>query len=373
LEIIRTELTEIKEKFGDERRTEITSEVGDLDLEDLIAEEDMVITVSHAGYVKRCPVSTYRKQHRGGKGITGAETKEEDFIERLFVASTHDYMLIFTNKGKLHWLKVHELPQVGRRTKGRPIVNLLNLNEGELVKTIVPVREFKEDQYVVMATENGKIKKTVLTAFSNPRKGGIIAITLDGSDNLIGAQLSGGHDEICLATRNGKAIRFKEENIRPMGRSAQGVKGITLKKEDKVIGMVTSERDSAILTVTKQGYGKRTDFEQYRLQTRGGSGVINMKIVEKNGPVVGVKNVLDDDEIMLITKSGMIVRAAVSGISKIGRSTQGVRVIRTNAGDELISIAKVITKEEDEVTASIDKAADITKEESAPAEEKQEE
>ncbi len=348
LEIIKNETEEVKSKFGDARRTEITGAAEDIDIEDLIAEEDMVITVSHAGYTKRFPVSAYKKQRRGGKGVTGAETKEEDFIEHLFVASTHDYLLIFTSEGKLHWLKVHELPQAGRRTKGRPIVNMLGLSSDEKVTSVVPVREFTEGRFVVMATEKGKVKKTPLTAFGNPRKGGIMAITLGKGDQLIGSVLSDGQDEICLATASGKAIRFAEKNIRAMGRSAQGVKGISLKKKDEVVGMVKVETDGTLLTVTEKGFGKRTEFEAYRLQTRGGSGIINLKIVEKNGPVVGVKSVRETTEIMLISKKGMVVRVAVSGISKTGRSTQGVRVINLKASDKLTSVASVVPQEEED-------------------------
>ncbi|HNX90380.1 MAG TPA: DNA gyrase subunit A [Candidatus Omnitrophota bacterium] len=346
LDIIKKESLEMKEKFGDARRTEITSEIGDINVEDLIAEEDMVVTISHTGYIKRFPVSAYRQQKRGGKGVTGAEMKEEDFIEHLFVASTHDYMLIFTNKGKVHWIKVHELPQAGRRTKGRPIVNLLELEEGEQTTAFVPVREFKEGQYVVMATENGTIKKTDLSLFSNPRKGGIIAITLDKNDKLIGSILSDGKDEICLATKMGKSIRFKEDKIRSMGRSAQGVRGISLKKGDSVVGMVKVEKEGTILTVCEKGYGKRTEFSVYRLQSRGGSGIINIKIVDKNGPVVGIKTVREEDEIMLISKSGMVVRIAVKDISEIGRATQGVRLISLKPGDKLTSVA-MVEKEDD--------------------------
>ncbi|MBU1657260.1 MAG: DNA gyrase subunit A, partial [Candidatus Omnitrophica bacterium] len=347
LGIIEQESLELKEKFGDARRTEITAAASELNIEDLIAEEDMVITVSHAGYIKRYPVTAYRKQRRGGKGVTGAETKEEDFVEHLFVASTHDYMLVFTDRGKLHWLKVHEIPQAGRRTKGRPIVNLIGTTDGENVTAVVPVREFTEGRFVVMATKSGKIKKTPLKAFDNPRKSGIIAITLDKGDALIGSLLSDGDDEICLGTRDGKAIRFREKDIRAMGRGAQGVKGIRLKKGDSVVGMVKVVPGSAILTVTRNGFGKRTEFEEYRLQSRGGSGIINMKIVEKNGAVVGIKDVKEENEVMLISKTGMVVRVTVQGISKIGRVTQGVRVIRLGAKDELISVANVITREEE--------------------------
>ena len=348
LKIIRDETEEIKDKFGDERRTEITQAAEDLDIEDLIAEEDMVITLSHAGYIKRYPVSAYKKQRRGGRGVTGAETKEEDFSEHLFVASTHDYMLFFTDKGKVHWLKVHEIPQAGKRTKGRPIINLLGVDNDEKITSVVPVREFTEGQFIVMATEQGKIKKTALPAFSNPRKGGIIAVTLGKGDTLISSVLSSGADEICMATSSGKAIRFKEKDIRSMGRSAQGVKGITLKKKDKVVGMVRADAEGTLLTVTEKGYGKRTQFDAYRLQSRGGSGVINLKIVAKNGQVIGIKCVRDNNEIMLITTSGMIVRVPVKGISKIGRSTQGVRVINLKGTDKLSSVANVVAQEEEE-------------------------
>jgi DNA gyrase subunit A len=351
LDIIKEETLEVKDKFGDARRTEITGAAEDIDIEDLIAEEDMVITLSHAGYIKRFPVSAYKKQRRGGKGVTGAETKEEDFVEHLFVASTHDYMLIFTSEGKLHWLKVHEIPQAGRRTKGRPIVNVLGISNDEKITSVVPVREFTEGMFVVMATEQGKIKKTALNAFSNPRKGGIISITLGKGDKLIGSVLSGGDDEICMATRDGKAIRFKEKDIRAMGRSAQGVKGITLKKKDQVVGMVKMDPEGTLLTVTEKGFGKRTKFEEYRMQSRGGSGIINLKIVAKNGSVVGTKSVRDGDEIMLISKGGMVVRVAVNGISQTGRATQGVRVINLKATDKLTSVARVVAEEEEEAVA----------------------
>ncbi len=347
MKIIKDESLELKDKFGDERRTEITGAAEDIDIEDLIAEEDMVITVSHAGYIKRFPVSAYKKQRRGGKGVTGAETKEEDFIEHLYVASTHDYMLIFTSAGKLHWLKVHEIPQAGKRTKGRPIVNMIGVGHGETLSSIVPVRTFGGGRFVVMATETGKIKKTPLEAFANPRKGGIIAISLGKGDELIGSLLSDGSDEICLATSSGKAIRFKEKDIRAMGRGAAGVKGISLKAKDKVVGMVKVDQEGTLLTVTEKGFGKRTEYGAYRLQSRGGSGIINLKIVDKNGSVVGIKSVKEDTEIMLISIKGMVVRVAANGISKVGRSTQGVRVINLKAGDKLTAIAKVVAKEEE--------------------------
>ncbi len=369
LDIIKAESLEVKEKFGDERRTEITGAAEEIDIEDLIAEEDMVITLSHAGYIKRIPVSAYKQQKRGGKGVTGAETKEEDFIEQLFVASTHDYMLIFTSEGKLHWLKVHELPQAGRRTKGRPIINLLGLSKDETLTSVVAVREFKEGMFVVMATESGKIKKTALTAFSNPRKGGIIAITLEKNDKLIGSVLSNGQDEICIATSKGKAIKFPEKGIRAMGRSAQGVKGIRLQQNDKVVGMVRVDPEGTLLTVTEKGFGKRTPFDVYRKQTRGGSGVINIKVVEKNGKVVGVKPVKETSEIMLISIKGMIVRVPVNGISKVGRAAQGVRVIGLKPGDKLTSVASVVPHDDDEVIKVQETAAEELSK--APKEEKE--
>jgi len=347
-DIIKKEAIEVKEKFGDKRRTEITGAAEDIDIEDLIAEEDMVITLSHTGYIKRFPVSAYKKQRRGGKGVTGAETKDEDFVEHLFVASTHDYMLVFTNTGKLHWLKVHEIPQAGRRTKGRPVINLLGISPDEKITSVVPVREFEEGQYVMMATEQGKIKKTSLPAFKNPRKGGIIAVTLGKKDKLISTVLSTGDDQICIATAEGKAIKFSEKDIRPMGRSAQGVKGINLKKKDKVVGMVRVDPEGCLLTVTEKGYGKRTEFEAYRLQSRGGSGIINLKVVAKNGKVVGTKSVREKNEIMLISVKGMVVRVAVKGISKIGRATQGVRVINLRVADKLTAVANVVAQEEEE-------------------------
>lgn len=347
LAIIKEETLEIKEKFGDSRRTEITGAAEDMDIEDLIAEEDMVITLSHEGYIKRFPVSSYRKQRRGGKGVTGAKTKDEDFIEHLFIASTHDYMLVFTNEGKLHWLKAHEIPQAGKMTKGRPIVNVVGLTTGEKITSVVPVREFKDGVFVVMATEQGKIKKTELSAFKNPRKGGIIAVTLEKGDTLIGSILSEGENEIVLATREGKAIKFNEKDIRVMGRGAQGVRGIRLGKKDKVVGMVKVEEGGTLLSVTEKGYGKRTEFEEYRLQSRGGGGVINLKVVDKNGNVVGIKSVKEQNEIMLISQQGMVVRVPVAGISNVGRSTQGVRVISLKPGDKLTSVASVVAKEEE--------------------------
>ena len=348
LEIIKEEVLDLKKKFGDERRTEIIKEeIKELNIEDLIAEEDMVITISHSGYIKRLPVSSYKKQKRGGKGVTGADKKEEDFIEHLFIASTHEHILFFTDKGKVYWLKVHEIPQAGRIAKGKAIVNLLSFSQGESLSAFAPVKEFAEGHYLVMVTKHGLIKKTPLTAFSNPRKGGIIAITLDNDDTLIGTRLTDGKQEIVLATRLGKAIRFNEKQVRDMGRAAKGVRAIKLDKKDYVIGMVLVERDTALLTTTELGFGKRTEMKDYRLQSRGGKGIINIKVTAKNGEAVGLAGVKDDDEIMLITSEGMLVRIPVKEIRKVGRSTQGVHIIKLGSKDKVTSMAKVVAKEEE--------------------------
>ena len=354
LEIIKEETKGLAAKFGDERRTEIAPEAEELEIEDFIAEEDVVITMSHGGYIKRLPVSSYRKQRRGGKGVTGAEMKEEDFVVHLFIASTHDCILFFTDKGVAHWLKVHEIPEAGRASKGKAIINLLALASGEKISAFVPVREFKEGQYLVMATKNGLIKKTALTAYSNPRKGGIIGMGLEKDDALIGVKLTNGDDELLIATRGGKAIRFKETQVRDMGRGAKGVKGIGLAKKDLVIAMEVVRPDQTVLTVTGQGFGKRTPFKEYRLQSRGGKGIINIKVTDKNGSALGLKSVSDKDEIMLITEKGMIVRSPVKDIRATGRSTQGVRLMKLDKGDMVASMAKIVPeeKEEDEIAAA---------------------
>ncbi|MDD5422689.1 MAG: DNA gyrase subunit A [Candidatus Omnitrophica bacterium] len=361
LEIVKGETKELADKFGDDRRTEIAPEAEELEIEDLIAEEDVVVTISHTGYIKRLPVSSYRKQRRGGKGITGADMKEEDFIEHLFIASTHDYMLFFTNKGIVHWLKVHEIPEAGRLSKGKAIINLLQLSTGENISTFVPVREFKEGHFLIMATRGGLIKKTALTAYSNPRKGGIIGIGLEKDDELIEVESTNGEDEILLATREGKAIRFKESQVREMGRAAKGVRGINLGKKDACIALAVVRPDQTVLTVTGQGFGKRTSFKEYRLQSRGGKGIINIKVTGKNGEAVGLKIVSDRDEIMLITEKGMIVRSPIKDIRSTGRSTQGVRLMKIEAGDKLSSVAKIVPEDEDEVAAK-----EVVKTPSAP-------
>jgi len=348
LEIIKDEMRDLGEKFGDERRTEIVAEFEELEIEDLIAEEDVVLTISHAGYIKRLPVSSYRKQRRGGKGVTGAEIKEEDFIEHLFIASTHDYILFFTDKGTVHWLKVHEIPEAGRLSKGKAIINLLSLAQGEKVSAFVPVREFKEGNYLTMATLRGLVKKTMITEYAHPRKGGIIGIGLETGDALIGVVLTGGDGELLIATREGKAIRFKESQVRSMGRAAKGVKGINLAKKDSVIAMAVAKPEGTVLTVTQEGFGKRTPFKEYRIQSRGGKGITNIKITKKNGEAVAMKSVTDKDEVMLISEKGMIVRSPVKDIRATGRSTQGVRLMKLDHGDRVASAAKIVPEEEGE-------------------------
>lgn len=346
LAIVKDELADLKKRFGDERRTEIVGEFKELDIEDLIAEEDMVITISHDGYIRRLPISAYRKQKRGGKGVSGGATKEEDFIEHLFIASTHEYILFFTDKGKVYWLKVHEIPQVGRLAKGRAIINLLKLSGDEKITSFVPVKEFDETKFLVMATRQGIIKKIKLDAFKNPRKAGIIAISLGKEDRLISTVLTDGKSEVLLASKEGKAIRFREKDIRDMGRGAKGVRGIRLGKKDELIAMTRVTPDGSLLTVTENGFGKRTSFKEYRLQSRGGKGIINIKITKKNGNAIGLKDIKDSDEIMLITHHGMVVRTPAKEIRVIGRSTQGVRIIRLKDKDKVSSVASIVSEEE---------------------------
>jgi len=347
--IIRQELLDIRERFGDARRTEIVAKTGELSLEDLIVEEDMVVTVSHSGYIKRNAVSLYRAQRRGGKGKTGMRPKEEDFVERLFIASTHSYVLIFTDQGKVYWLKVHEIPQGGRATRGKAIVNLLQLAPGEQVMTILPVKEFVEDKYIITATQNGTIKKTELMAYSNPRVGGIIALTIDEGDRLIAARLTDGTMDILLASQSGKSIRFPETDVRPMGRTARGVRGMALEDADRVIGMetVTDATAATLVTVTENGYGKRTDLGEYRVQSRGGKGIITIKTSERNGQVVDIKLCDEDSDLMFITDRGKVLRTAVGDLSIIGRNTQGVRLMVQEAGERIVAVAKLAEKDEE--------------------------
>ncbi len=347
--IIRQELLDIRERYGDARRTEIVAKTGELSLEDLIVEEDMVVTVTHSGYIKRNAVSLYRAQRRGGKGKTGMRPKEEDFVERLFIASTHSYVLIFTDQGKVYWLKVHEIPQGGRATRGKAIVNLLQLAPGEKVMTILPVKEFVEDKYIITATQNGTIKKTELMAYSNPRVGGIIALTIDEGDRLIAARLTDGNMDILLASQSGKSIRFPETDVRPMGRTARGVRGMALEDADRVIGMetVTDATAATLVTVTENGYGKRTDLGEYRVQSRGGKGIITIKTSERNGQVVDIKLCDEDSDLMFITDRGKVLRTAVGALSIIGRNTQGVRLMVLEAGERIVAVAKLAEKDEE--------------------------
>ncbi|MEE4312021.1 MAG: DNA gyrase subunit A [candidate division KSB1 bacterium] len=347
MQIIKEELFEIKEKYGDSRKTEIIKNVEEFSIEDMIAEEDMVITISRSGFIKRFPVSGYRRQNRGGTGSTGASTKAEDFIEHLFIASTHHYLLFFTDKGKCYWLKVYEIPQAGKGAKGRAIINLINISKGENIAAILNVSSFDDQHYIVMATQKGLIKKTVLSAYGNPRKGGINAINIRSEDDLIGAKLTDGSQEIVLGTRNGQAIRFLETDVRDMGRTATGVNGINLSKDDVVIGMVTVKKSSSLLVVTEKGYGKRTPVEEYRITRRGGKGILTMKTTDRVGKMIAIKEVIDDDDLMLITKSGVVIRQSVGKIRKIGRATQGVRLIKLHEEDSLADVARIVKDEQE--------------------------
>ncbi|CAG0955304.1 DNA gyrase subunit A [Myxococcaceae bacterium] len=341
LDVVVTELEEIRERFGDDRRTEIAGAVEDFTTEDLIPDEEMVVTLSHSGYIKRNPVATYRAQRRGGKGVTGMETREEDFVEHLFVASTHAHILFFTDKGRVHWIKVHELPLLGRTAKGKALVNLLQLAEGERVQALLPVRSFGEQGFVLLCTRKGVIKKTDLQAYANPRRGGIIAINLEDGDEVIAARRTTGQQEVLIATRSGKSVRFNESQVRPMGRTATGVRGISLVDDDIVVGMEILLPGNTILTATERGYGKRTPLDDYRLQNRGGQGVITIRTSERNGAVVGVAQVRDEDEVMFITDGGKVLRSRVSGISTMGRVTQGVTLMNLDPEERLVAVARI--------------------------------
>ncbi|MCM2270027.1 MAG: DNA gyrase subunit A, partial [Thermoanaerobaculia bacterium] len=349
LEEIRGELRELKARFGDARRTEIIPETHEITVEDMIADEDMVITVSSSGYVKRSPLSLYRSQVRGGKGRTGMATKEGDFVEHLFVASAHSYLLVFTQQsGRVYWIKVHEIPQAGPAAKGKAIVNLLQLTTDEKVAATVAVRDFSDDRFLVFATERGTIKKTPLSEYANPRAGGIIAINVEKGDRLLDVAVTDGSKDLFLATEKGMSIRFPESETRPMGRATTGVRGIKLRKGDRVVGMAVLEPGGAILTVAERGVGKRTPVEEYRTQGRGGLGIINLKIAAKTGPVVGVRMVVPGDQVLLITEEGMIIRTAVDGIREIGRSTQGVKLIDLEGKDRLVALAKVVERDDED-------------------------
>lgn len=352
MDIIRQDLVEMRDKYGDKRRTQITDAAADFDIEDLIQEEDVVVTISHEGYIKRVPIDTYRTQGRGGRGIMGSDAKDGDFIERLFVASTHDYLMVFTNDGRCYWIKVYQLPNLTRQSKGRNIVNLLELGDAKIM-SIINVRSFEEGE-LVFATKNGIIKKTQLSAYGNIRTNGVNAIKLDDGDDLISVAITGGNDEILLATRNGMSIRFNEKDARSMGRVSRGVKGIKLKGDDQVVGMVILEDNCSILTICERGYGKRTNVEEYRMQSRGGSGIINIKTTERNGNVVAVMSVTDSHEIMMITRNGIVIRTGLDELREIGRNTAGVRMIKVADDDAVVAAAKIIKDEDEEIDAEIE-------------------
>ena len=346
MDIIKKELSDVRELYGDERRTEIIQVDMDFSMEDLIAEEEVVLTITHQGYIKRTALNTYRTQRRGGRGIQGAMSKDEDFVEHLFIANTHHYMLFFTDKGKCFWLKVYDIPQGGRATRGRAVVNLIGCEPGEKVKAFVSVKEFDDDHYIVMATKNGIVKKTVLSAYGNPRKGGIYAIEIREGDELIEARITNGEYDILLGTHEGKSIRFSEKNIRPSGRKTMGVIGIRLgSSQDRVIGMLVVRREGTILVATEKGMGKRTEVIQYRTQTRGGKGVMTMRCTDKTGKMVKIMEVVDSDDLIVITDSGVLMRQSVGAIRTIGRVTQGVRLVKLDEGASISSITRVISEE----------------------------
>ncbi|MDP4158892.1 MAG: DNA gyrase subunit A [Bacillota bacterium] len=346
IDIIKSELGEIKNKFGDARRTRITVDVSKMDIEDLIAEEDVVITVTHYGYIKRLPLNTYKSQNRGGKGVHGMATKELDFVEHLFTTSTHHYILFFTSQGKVYRLKAHEIPEASRTSKGTAVINLLNLSQDEMVTAVMAIKDYSSDYFLITATKKGIMKKTALQEYDSARRDGLIALTLDDGDELIGVKLTQGLDDILLATRHGKAIRFAESDVRYMGRTARGVKGITLEEDDSVVGMDVISDDDELLTMSENGFAKRTDLKEFRVQSRGGKGIIVMKLNAKTGLLVGIKVVQEQDEIMVITNNGIMLRLQVSGISNQGRSAQGVMTMRT--GDSsVVAIAKVMMKEDE--------------------------
>lgn len=351
MDIIKQELITVRNQFGDERRTKILQVDANFSMEDIIAQEDMVITITHNGYIKRTAVNTYRSQRRGGRGIQGATSKDEDFIEYLFIANTHNYMLFFTDSGKCYWLKVYDIPQGGRATRGRAVVNLIGCETGEKVEAFVSVKDFTDDHYIVMATKNGIVKKTVLSAYGHPRKGGIYALEIRENDRLIEARITDGDNDILLGTRDGKSIRFSEKDIRPSGRKTMGVKGITLSSNtDEVVGMLVVKREGTILVATEKGFGKRTDVIQYRVQSRGGKGVMTMRTTDKTGKLVSIMEVVDTDDLMIITDKGVLMRQAVADIRSIGRVTQGVRLVKLDGGASISSISRVNRNDDDDHT-----------------------
>lgn len=349
--IIKEEMIDLKDRFGDDRRTEIIDATGDLSMEDLIADEEMVITISHSGYIKRLHVDTYRKQGRGGKGVTGMTTKEEDFVEHLFTASTHTYILFFTDRGKCYWLKVWEIPEARRTARGKAIINLIQVDGGEKIAAFLPIKTFDDEHYIIMATRKGHVKKTVLSAYGNPRRNGIVALHIREGDVLVNARLTDGDNDIVIASKNGQACRFHERDVRHTGRGTQGVRGINLADEDQVVSMVAVRRDSSLMSITENGYGKRTNIENYRLTRRAGKGVINIKTSRRNGSVVTVREVDDDVEVIIITMKGVVIRLPVRDLRIIGRNTQGVRLINVAEGDKVVDVSTVAVSEEEEETA----------------------
>ncbi|MFH1380388.1 MAG: DNA gyrase C-terminal beta-propeller domain-containing protein, partial [bacterium] len=349
LDIISGEIKKLKTQYGDKRRSSIEAQSTDLDVEDLTRKEDVVITISHEGYVKRQPVTVYKAHGRGGKGIAGMSMRDEDFIEHIFITSTHSYMLVFSDLGRVYWLKVYEIPEGGRIAKGKAVINLVQLSTPkEKITAAIAVRDFEEqkDCSLMMATKKGLVKKTPLEAYSNPRRGGIIAIGIGEGDMLMSVKLTDGKQEMLLASKSGLAIRFKEENIREIGRSGKGVRGIRLGKDDEVVGMEVVGPQDSILTATENGYGKRTKIDEYRIQSRGGKGVINIKTTKRNGQVIGIRRVKEDDDLMLMTIHGQIIRQPIKNISHIGRNTQGVRLVSLNEGDKLAAIAYIVKEEQ---------------------------
>ena len=349
--IIKEEMIDLKDRFGDDRRTEIIDATGDLSMEDLIADEEMVITISHSGYIKRLHVDTYRKQGRGGKGVTGMTTKEEDFVEHLFTASAHTYILFFTDRGKCYWLKVWEIPEARRTARGKAIINLIQVDGGEKIAAFLPIKTFDDEHYIIMATRKGHVKKTVLSAYGNPRRNGIVALHIREGDVLVNARLTDGDNDIVIASKNGQACRFHERDVRHTGRGTQGVRGINLADEDQVVSMVAVRRDSSLMSITENGYGKRTNIENYRLTRRAGKGVINIKTSRRNGSVVTVREVDDDVEVIIITMKGVVIRLPVRDLRIIGRNTQGVRLINVAEGDKVVDVSTVAVSEEEEETA----------------------
>jgi DNA gyrase subunit A len=350
--ILKAEMQEVVKDFGDERRTEIVADQGEFSVEDLIAEEDMVITISHGGYIKRIPVSSYRKQRRGGRGLTGADLKQDDWVEHLFIASTHDYLMFFTSAGQVYWLKVHEIPQAGRAARGKPVVQCVSIKPDEHIRAFLAVREFADDKSLIFCTRNGTVKKSKLSEYGNVRSVGLRAINIEPDDELIDVQVCDASSDIVLATREGMSIRFHQSDVREMGRATTGVKGIELEGEDRVIGMVVVRRDATLLVVSGKGYGKRSELTEYRVQRRGGKGIITFKVTDKTGVIVALMEVIPEDELMMITKQGVIIRVPINGIRVIGRNTQGVKVMNLDDGDAIVSVARVV-KEDDAAEGAV--------------------